>query len=269
MKAITIAKNISDLRRKKGITQEQLAQALNISPQAVSKWETETSLPDTQILPLIADYFDVSVDYLFYGKDCAYADLYHQIFDRVAGYPQQSRESYDEALAVFGYAHHGISRWNIKERTPTFYDEPTHFSNENGLSLFSGRGFGAMVTRDFLAHVDGKTVDFAVKLLPALTEKNELRVCMAILSMSDISFGEMQEKLQLDEGTLRASLDKLIKVGLVIEKESKHRALGLTYEIHDMYHTCLCLLLATLEMQRYSLGGISCCMGFGDYPVKP
>ena len=31
---------------------------------------------------------------------------------------------------------------------------------------------------------------------------------------------------------------------------------------------CLCILLATVEMQRYSLQGISCCMGYGDYPVK-
>ena len=40
MKEINISKNITDLRKKKGITQEQLAVALNISPQAVSKWET-------------------------------------------------------------------------------------------------------------------------------------------------------------------------------------------------------------------------------------
>jgi hypothetical protein len=43
---------------------------------------------------------------------------------------------------------------------------------------------------------------------------------------------------------------------------------GFTYEINGMYHTCLCILFATLEMQRYSLEGISCCMGFGDYPIQ-
>ena len=39
-------------------------------------------------------------------------------------------------------------------------------------------------------------------------------------------------------------------------------------EINSMYHTCLCVLVATLEMQRDSLSGISCCMGYGDYPIK-
>ena len=64
MKEINIAKNITELRKQKGITQEQLAIALNISPQAVSKWETGTSQPDTLTLPLIANYFGVSIDYL-------------------------------------------------------------------------------------------------------------------------------------------------------------------------------------------------------------
>lgn len=62
MKDVNISRNISNLRKKKGITQEQLATALNISPQAVSKWETNTSQPDTQTLPIIADYFGVSID---------------------------------------------------------------------------------------------------------------------------------------------------------------------------------------------------------------
>ena len=43
MKDINIAKNIIALRKNKGITQEQLAEALNISAQAVSKWETGVS----------------------------------------------------------------------------------------------------------------------------------------------------------------------------------------------------------------------------------
>ncbi len=56
MKEINISKNITDLRKQKDVTQEQLAVALNISPQAVSKWETNSSQPDTQTLPLIADF---------------------------------------------------------------------------------------------------------------------------------------------------------------------------------------------------------------------
>lgn len=268
MKYNNIAKNITELRKSKGITQEQLASALNISPQAISKWETNTSQPDTQTLPLIADYFGVSIDYLFYGGDYAYGDIYNKIYDKVAEHPQQSLESYEDAFKIFGYAHHGTSRWNCKNREMPIYNEPLHLSNENGISLLSGKGYGAILTRNFFESIDRNTVDFAVKLLPALTDKNNLLVCLAIISMSDISFGEIQEKLGFNENALRASLDALIETGIVIEKVSKHKSLGLTYEIHSMFHSCLCIIIATIEMQRYSLKGISCNMAFGDYPVK-
>lgn len=153
MKEIAISKNISDLRRKKGITQEQLALALNISPQAVSKWETGTSVPDTQTLPLIANYFGVSIDYVFYGQDYAYSDIYNRIFDKVAEYPQMSKEAFQDALTIFAYANHGMGRWNLKGRSVPINDKPLHFSNENGLSLLSGKGYGAILTRDFFENM--------------------------------------------------------------------------------------------------------------------
>ena len=268
MKEFIISQNIAALRKKTGITQEQLALALNISPQAVSKWETGTSQPDTQTLPLIADYFGVGIDYLFYGKEHTYSSIYNTVWDKVASHPQMSKGAYEEAFTIFAYAHHGTGRWNNKDRTPPVYDEPMHLVNENGLSLLSGKGYGAIVTRAFFENINRDTVEFAGKILPVLGDKNNFLVCMAIISMSDISFTEMLEKLAFDESTLRASLDVLIASGIVIEKKSKHKALGYTYDINEMYHTCLCVLIATLEMQRYSLGGISCCMGYGDYPVN-
>lgn len=269
MKEINIAKNIIDLRKSRHLTQEQLALALNISPQAVSKWETGTSQPDTQTLPLIAEYFEVSLDYLFYGDEYTYNDIYNKVWDKVAEYSQQSKESYEEALTLFAYAHHGISRWNNKNRTPAMYDEPLHLSNENGVSLLSGKGYGAVLTRAYFESITPDTADFGAKLLPALADKNNLLVCMAIISMSDISFGEMQEKLDLGEDDLRKSLDSLIGENVVIEKESKHKSLGFTYEVNDMYHSCLCIILASIEMLRYGLSdGISCCMGFGDFPIR-
>lgn len=61
---ISIGENIRRLRQKKGITQEQLAEVLNISNAAVSKWERGGSFPDITMLFPIADYFGVSVDEL-------------------------------------------------------------------------------------------------------------------------------------------------------------------------------------------------------------
>ncbi len=61
--------NLREFRRKKNLTQEQLANLINVSPQAVSKWETSDTLPDTALLPEIAGVLDVSIDSLFsYGS---------------------------------------------------------------------------------------------------------------------------------------------------------------------------------------------------------
>ena len=61
---ITIGENIRRLRRSRGMTQEQLAEILNISNAAVSKWERGDSFPDITMLFPIADYFGISVDEL-------------------------------------------------------------------------------------------------------------------------------------------------------------------------------------------------------------
>ncbi len=58
------AKNISDLRKGAGLTQLELAERLNYSDKAVSKWERGESLPDVAVLLTIARLFDVTVDYL-------------------------------------------------------------------------------------------------------------------------------------------------------------------------------------------------------------
>lgn len=59
-----IGEKIRELRMRKGVTQETMANVLGISPQAVSKWEQNATMPDISILVPIADYFGVSVDYL-------------------------------------------------------------------------------------------------------------------------------------------------------------------------------------------------------------
>ena len=59
---ITISDNLKKYRKSKGNTQEELAEHLNISIQAVSKWERNEGFPDITLLPKIAMYYDVSVD---------------------------------------------------------------------------------------------------------------------------------------------------------------------------------------------------------------
>ena len=61
---LKIGQIIKKLRQENKITQEQLANALYVSPQAISRWESGTCYPDIESLPMLADVFSVSVDEL-------------------------------------------------------------------------------------------------------------------------------------------------------------------------------------------------------------
>ncbi len=58
-----------DLRRQAGLSQEELANLLGVTRQAVQKWEAGTSRPDMDNLTALADYFHVSLDYLVTGRE--------------------------------------------------------------------------------------------------------------------------------------------------------------------------------------------------------
>lgn len=60
-----LGKKIAYYRKHKEITQDTLAKLLGISNQAVSKWETNQSCPDIELLPMIADVFGITLDELF------------------------------------------------------------------------------------------------------------------------------------------------------------------------------------------------------------
>ena len=69
MMDMTIGKRIALLRKEKGLTQEELASHMGVSPQAVSKWENDQTCPDISALPKLARLLGVTVDELLEGKE--------------------------------------------------------------------------------------------------------------------------------------------------------------------------------------------------------
>ncbi len=65
----TIGKRIAALRREKGLKQDDIAKALDVSSQAVSKWENDQSCPDISLLPKLAKLLGVTVDVLLSGEE--------------------------------------------------------------------------------------------------------------------------------------------------------------------------------------------------------
>lgn len=61
---MTFGEKLQLLRKQKGMSQEQLASQLTVSRQAISKWELDSSLPDTENVIKLSELFDVTIDYL-------------------------------------------------------------------------------------------------------------------------------------------------------------------------------------------------------------
>ena len=85
---MNIADRIQMLRKSCGISQEELADRIGVSRQAVSKWESEQSTPDIDKIILLSDYFNVTTDYLLKGieptDDAAKNEADARIFSVVA-----------------------------------------------------------------------------------------------------------------------------------------------------------------------------------------
>ncbi|HEM3181962.1 helix-turn-helix domain-containing protein [Streptococcus suis] len=64
---MNFGQQIKDLRKKKGLTQEQFALKLNVTRQAVSNWENDKNLPDLELLILMSSVFSISLDQLILG----------------------------------------------------------------------------------------------------------------------------------------------------------------------------------------------------------
>jgi transcriptional regulator with XRE-family HTH domain len=62
--AIYISEKLKQFRKARDLTQEQIADVFNVSPQSVSRWETGATYPDMELLPSIASYFNITVDEL-------------------------------------------------------------------------------------------------------------------------------------------------------------------------------------------------------------
>lgn len=108
---MTIGSTIKKLRRERDITQEQLAEYLNLSPSAISQWETDRVMPDITQLPLLANIFDVSADVLL-GIDIKnkQKDI-EKIIDNAKDYSGKGYFSKSEAILRAG-----LSRYPSSER---------------------------------------------------------------------------------------------------------------------------------------------------------
>jgi len=103
---MNIGNNIKKLRREREITQEQLAEYLNISVSAISQWECNKTAPDISLLAPLANIFEVSADVILGididTKEKKIDEIYMSAYnDSVAGYRERAAETLKKGLAEY------------------------------------------------------------------------------------------------------------------------------------------------------------------------
>ena len=68
-KTVTFGERLCELRKSKNISQEELAELLDVSRQSISKWENDKAYPEMTRLLFMSDYFDISLDHLMRGVE--------------------------------------------------------------------------------------------------------------------------------------------------------------------------------------------------------
>jgi len=103
---MSLSSNIKRLRLEKNLTQEQLAAKLNVSAQAVSKWETSETYPDGALLLPLANELDVSLDELFDNDSVSMSDISRRIISLI--HNTKSKERFNLAREICWQIERGL-----------------------------------------------------------------------------------------------------------------------------------------------------------------
>lgn len=117
---INLGETLKNLRKEKNISQEKLAQHLNVSFQAVSKWENSNTYPDIELLPEIARFFGITVDALLQAEQIDDRKLYEEYEEKAAELFRNGK--FSEVLPLWQEAYHAMpNNIEVKEMLMSTY----------------------------------------------------------------------------------------------------------------------------------------------------
>ncbi len=105
-----IGKRIKYFREKMGITQAYLAEQMNVSTQAVSKWETDSTYPDITLIPMLAEFFNVSCDALLTDSGKTETEIVYELLKKAESYDIATKSGYFARLSALENAHERCPR---------------------------------------------------------------------------------------------------------------------------------------------------------------
>lgn len=286
MAGTTFSTTLQNLRKNRGVTQEQLATHLGVSPQAVSKWENG-SYPDGDLLPQIADYFEVSIDYL-YGRAKDNVSIEQQIMDAIAsihvGSDYDHTEHFERIMKYLWAMQLGFWKEN-----KSYYDRMrSEGDHVIASTLFDKAGFNYLrmnksfefytimkrPEKGFASYF--KVTDELTDLFAFLGNKDNLKVLFYLISLEageGVSISTVAKRIGIDETAARESIEFLKQVPkhqngnrmlaevAVLDEFDKKETL---YTLQGNLDCTVLLLLAGADAVLNPPGSFAFSMGYTD-----
>lgn len=213
------------LRKQKNITQEDLAQVLGVTNQAVSKWESGSCCPDIALLPQIAAHFSVTVDELLGYKP---ADHFNDVYLKIKGLFEdaQADESFDLAYKLSFVLHEcalakrcaGYLPWDTgkhREADSDFYDWGySVYTGPEGVTVMKGSAV-LIASNKLPKRLSPDNIRDIFNALRPYGDKNTLRAFYALyaLTMNDsdlyASVDDIAAECMLPAEAVSSALDSL------------------------------------------------------------
>lgn len=171
---------LKKLRHERSMTQEQLAEYLNVSTQAVSKWENGLSYPDITLIPVLANIFETSADVLLGIELEAKEKVIKEYIDRgdkylYTGYHQKAAEVFREGLRVY----------------------PDSFSLMNGLMTCMWKERNLQDSKEKKCEISKEVISLGEKILTRCTDDSVRHNAIQILCTTYPDVGETEKAVEL------------------------------------------------------------------------
>jgi|GEM_PF-1597423 len=168
---------IAQMRKKKGVTQEELANHLGVSYQAVSKWENGNAFPDISLLPAIAQYFGESIEAVLglHPVKKAPSDTYDAIKAQLSACDKS--KLYDEAWNLSAVLFEALATKGWKEYVP--WDVRNRLNESNG---YHGWGMAMNIEKEGYSFLSGGMTVIGLNNETNLPKREDISVIHAFLS---------------------------------------------------------------------------------------
>ena len=227
MNHIKLAENLVNLRRKKGVTQETIANFLGVTKASVSKWETGISFPDIAQLPKLASYYDISIDELMgyeaqlsmelikkqydtFAKDFAKRD-FSEVMEEIRSFIRQYYSCYPALLQMVVLL---INHYNMAEEAERFsiLEEMVQLCEHiREKSIDTNLCVDATVLQSAIELFQGKAESTIEKLKPFCEARGMKEGSEGILIQAYQMTGQIEEALEWNQVSMFSHLLSLIE----------------------------------------------------------